>query len=142
MKRILYSALVSLTILAAMAAVVQAQWYRGNVKETLRRLEEDTDHFSKSLDDDLDHSALNGTRAEDEINGYVHDFEEATDKLKDRYEDQKYSPGLAREVLVRGRSINNFMRRHRQGERSMTDWVRVRQSLDRLAYAYRITWRW
>jgi len=142
MKRILYSALVSLTILAAMAAVVQAQWYRGNVKETLRRLEEDTDHFSKSLDDDLDHSALNGTRAEDEINGYVHDFEEATDKLKDRYEDQKYSPGLAREVLVRGRSINNFMRRHRLGERSMTDWVRVRQSLDRLAYAYRITWRW
>ena len=142
MKRILYSALMVLTIVAATSTVVQAQWYRGNLKETLRRLEEDSDHFSKSLDNDLDHSALNGTRAEDEINGYVHDFEEATDKLKDRFEDQKYSPGLAREVLVRGRSINSFMRRHRLGERSMTDWIRVRQSLDRLAYAYRISWRW
>jgi len=142
MKRILYSALMVLTILAAMSTVVQAQWYRGNPKETLRRLEEDTDHFSKSLDNDLDHSSLNGTRAEDEINGYVHDFEEATDKLKDRFEDQKYSPGLAREVLIRGRRINTFMRRNHLGERSMTDWVRVRQSLDRLAYAYRITWRW
>jgi hypothetical protein len=54
----------------------------------LKRLEEDTDRFSKSLDSALDRSVLNGTQAEDEINGYVHQFEEATDRLKDRYEDQ------------------------------------------------------
>jgi hypothetical protein len=56
------------------------------------------------------------------MNRYVHDFEEATDKLKDRHDDQKAAPMLAREVLVRGRSINQFMRRHRPGGRSMTDW--------------------
>jgi hypothetical protein len=61
---------------------------REDVKRILKRLEEDTDRYSKSLDSALDKSALNGTRAEDEINNYVHQFEEATDHLKDRYEDQ------------------------------------------------------
>jgi hypothetical protein len=64
--------------------------YRGNLRETLRRLEEDTDRFSKSLDYDLDHGPLNGTRREDEHQVCAWDFEEATDKLKDRHEDQKH----------------------------------------------------
>jgi len=132
----------TIVVMLGASAIATAQWYRGNLKETLRRLEEDTDRFTKSLDSDLDHSALNGTRAEDEINRYVHDFEEATDHLKSRFDDRQASPGLAREVLGRGRSIDGFMRRNRPGPRSMSDWVRVRQSLDRLANAYRISWRW
>ncbi len=122
--------------------MVQSQWYRGNLKDTLKRLEEDSDRFAKSLDSDLDHSSLNGTRAEDEINDYVHKFEEATDRLKDRYEDRGYAPNAAREVLARGRDIDNFMRRNRTGSRSESDWRRVRNSLGRLAYAYNISWRW
>ena len=112
------------------------------MKDILKRLEEDTDHFSKSLDSDLDHSALNGTPAEDEINRYVHEFEEATDHLKDKFDDQRYAPNLAREVLVRGRSIDGFMRRYKPRGRSLSDWARVRASLDRMAAAYRINWRW
>jgi len=142
MRRVLLFGISSIALTLSLATIVNAQWYRGNLKETLRRLEEDSDRFTKSLDSDLDHSALNGTRAEDEINRYVHDFEEATDHLKNRFDDREASPGLAREVLARGRSIDAFMRRNRPGPRSMSDWVRVRQSLDRLANAYRISWRW
>ena len=121
---------------------VSAQWYRGDLKNTLKRLEEDSDRFAKSLDSDLDHSSINGTRLEDEINGYVHRFEEATDRLKDRYEDQGYAPGAAREVLERGREIDGFMRRHDVGYRSNSDWQRVRNSLAKLAWVYKISWRW
>jgi len=142
MKRILFVFLSTIVVMLGVSTIANAQWFRGNLKETLRRLEEDTDRFTKSLDSDLDRSALNGTRAEDEINRYVHQFEEATDHLKNRYDDREASPGLAREVLGRGRSIDGFMRRHRPGGRSMADWSRVRQSLDRLATAYRISWRW
>jgi len=117
MKRT-FCTLLSLSLILLTQSLVEAQWYRGNVRETLRRLEEDSDRFSKSLDYDLDHGPLNGTRAEDDINRYVHEFEEATDKLKDRYEDQKASPNLAREVMVRGRSVDSFMRRNRPGQRS------------------------
>lgn len=134
--------LVAASVIALSFPLVQAQWYRGNLKETLKRLEEDSDRFAKSLDSDLDRSSLNGTRAEDEINSYVHRFEEATDRLKDRYEDQGYAPNAAREVLTRGRDIDNFMRRNHTGGRSESDWRRVRSSLGRLARAYNISWRW
>jgi len=108
----------------------------------LKRLEEDSDHFAKMLDTDLDHGPLNGTPTEDEINRYVHEFEEATDHLKDKWDDQQAAPNLAREVLVRARTIDKFMRQHHPGPGSHSQWYRVRHSLDQVAYDYRIRWRW
>jgi hypothetical protein len=90
----------------------------------------------------INRSGSQTSSKEDEINGYVHQFEEATDHLKDRYEDRGSAPGYAREVLMRGRAIDRFMRRNRAGANSEADWRTVRQSLDRLAWAYRIQWRW
>ena len=66
----------------------------------------------------------------------------ATDRLRDRSEDQQYAPNLAREVLNRGRSINVFMRSNRLGGRAESDWARVRSDLNRLSNAYYINWRW
>ena len=117
-------------------------WYRGNVREIIRQLETDTDHFKSSLDSALDRSTLNGTRAEDEINQYVKEFESATDRLRDRSEDREYAPNAAREVLARGRSINVFMRNNRLGGRAESDWARVRNDLNRLSNAYYLNWRW
>jgi hypothetical protein len=142
MKKQIFAVMGALLIAFSLAIVAQAQWYRGNLKETLKQLEEDSDRFAKSLDNDLDHSRLNGTRREDEINAYVHEFEEATDRLKDRYEDRGTAPGLARAVLERGRAIDRFMRRNRTGGRSEEDWRQVRKSLDKLAWAYNLDWRW
>lgn len=143
MKRLGRSTLLVLAIVSlSVGAFAQRTWYRGNVRETIRQLETDTDRFKGSLDRALDHSRFNGTRAEDEINQYVKDFEAATDKLKDRSEDREYSPGLAREVLSRGRVINGFMRKNRlQGEAEI-DWSRVRTGLNRLANSYSIKWSW
>jgi len=113
-----------------------------NVRQIIRNLETDTDTFKGSLDRALDHSPLDGTRSEDEINEYVKQFEHATDKLKDKAEDQKYAPNLAREVLLRGRSINSFMRKHQLSQDAKNDWARVRNDLTLLAHGYRINWRW
>ena len=123
-------------------AFAQRVWYRGNVREIIRELESDTDRFKGSLDTALDHSRLNGSRAEDEINGYVKRFEESTDRLRDRAEDREHAPNLAREVLNRGRSINAFMRSHRLGGRAESDWAQVRTDLNRLSNSYYINWRW
>jgi hypothetical protein len=117
-------------------------WYRGNVREIIRDLETDTDRFKGSLDHALDRSSLNGSRTEDEINDYVKKFEEATDRLRDRAEDRQAAPGLVRQVLDRGRSINVFMRRNRLGGEAESDWARVRSDLSRLANAYYVNWRW
>lgn len=144
MKRVLsLTGLIAVLLtLSTSYSLAQRTWYRGDVRQIIRNLETDTDSFKKSLDHALDRSALNGTNAEDEINNCVKEFEHATDKLKDRAEDQQYSPNLAREVLVRGRSINTFMRRHRMGGDAENDWVRVRSDLTQLANSYYIKWRW
>ena len=115
---------------------------RTDVRQIIRNLETDSDTFKKSLDHALDRSPLDGTRTEDEINEYVKQFEHATDKLKDRAEDHRYAPNLAREVLVRGRSINTFMHRHQLGGDADNDWARVREDLTLLSHAYKIKWRW
>jgi hypothetical protein len=132
--------LLTLSIISALAQ--RTSVVRTNVREIIRNLETDTDTFKRSLDHALDRSPLDGTPSEDEINEYVKQFEHATDKLKDRAEDRKYAPNLAREVLVRGRSINTFMRKHQLGQNVDNDWARVRRDLTLLAHGYRINWRW
>lgn len=143
MKRsCMFVSVVLIIVLVSVAALAQRPWYRGNVRETIRQLESDTDRFKRSLDPALDASHLNGTRAEDEINRYVKEFEEATDRLRDRAEDRDFAPGAAREVLARGRSINVFMRTHRLRGAAEADWARVRNDLNRLANGYYIRWSW
>ena len=135
-------AMMVMNVTVSTLAQRQRAWYRGNVREIIRQLENDTDQFKGSLDSALDRSNLNGTRAEDEINEYVKRFEEATDRLRDRSEDREFAPNAAREVLTRGRSINVFMRTNRLGGRAESDWARVRNDLNRLSNAYYIGWRW
>ena len=144
MKRSLSIAAVSLLVLVCSAQYLYAQrpWYRGNVVEIIRKLESDTDQFKSSLDKALDRSRLNGSRAEDEINGFVKQFEAATDRLRDRAEDRESAPGAAREVLNRGRAINRFMATHQLGPAAEGDWAKVRNDLNALANAYYIRWRW
>lgn len=146
MKRlVVLIAFVSLTLgpfINTTTTMAQRRWYRGNVRNIVRNLERNTDRFKDSLDSALDRSTLNGTREEDEINRYVREFEEATDRLRDRTEDREFAPGAAREVLNRGRAINIFMRTHRLGAKAERDWAVVRGDLNRLANSYYISWRW
>jgi len=144
MKRILFLTVLAVIVLTVAGddTLAQRPWYRGNLREIIRNLETDTDRFKSSLDRALDDSRLDGTRAEDEINDYVKRFEEATDRLRDRAEDEKFSPGAAREVLNRGRVINVFMRTHRLRGDAEVDWARVRNDLNRLANGYYIKWKW
>ena len=101
-----------------------------DVRHLLKRLEDNADRFRSSLDHALDHSSLNGSRTEDEINSYVHSFEKATDRLKHDYEKHGSDPDNAREVLLRGRTIECFMRQHDLGIRAKGDWQVVRNDLD------------
>ena len=115
---------------------------REDVKEMLKRLEEDTNNFKKSLDSALDSSPLDGSKAEDEVNDYVDKFRDASKRLSERYEDRKYAAGDANEVLVRARRIDTFMRRHTLNTESQNDWQTVRNDLELLARTYSIRWKW
>jgi hypothetical protein len=112
------------------------------VKTLLDRIERDSETFRKSLDDALDKSRFNSTGAEDDINAFVKGFEEASDRLEDRFDKKQSAAGDAEEVLRRAARIDAFMRTHSLTPRAQEDWQKLRADLDEIAAAYSVEWRW
>ncbi|HET9713045.1 MAG TPA: hypothetical protein VFP64_14215, partial [Pyrinomonadaceae bacterium] len=126
-------------------AQVVGQPYRLSDKEVekiLHRIENQANKFRHSLDAALDRSRLNGTNREDDINAFIKNFDEQTKRLHDRFDDHKSVAADVEAVLNSAASIDQFMRRQHLNERAQNDWSTLRASLDDLAAAYNVTWRW
>jgi cytochrome c556 len=112
------------------------------VKALLERIEEAADRFRGSLKEALDKTRFDDTKAEDNINHFIKNFEQATDRLKDRFDKNQSAASDAEEVLTRAADIDRFMLRHSLKARAQEDWRRLRANLDELAQAYGVSWRW
>lgn len=126
-------------------AQVTGQPYRISDKEVeqiLKRSENQAKTFRHSLDAALDRSRINGTNREDDINAFIKNFDEQTKRLRDRFDDNKSVAADVEAVLNSAAAIDQFMRRQQLSERAQNDWTTLRGSLDRLAEAYNVTWRW
>jgi hypothetical protein len=109
------------------------------LRDSVRRLDNLSGDFQRHLDSALDHSRYDDSRREDRINEVSRDFHNATDNLKDRYDDGKNinrSSGEARRVLQLGSVLNAFMARNQIDGRVESDWSRIRQELNVVASAY------
>jgi cytochrome c556 len=141
----IFVVIVALAIMGLPAVVSAQHPYRLNekqVKSLLQRLESDSDRFRQSVDDALDKSPIDGSRAEDNINQLMQDFHQATDRLKDRFDDNQAAAGSVEEVLQRSVAIDNFLWRHPMTPRVKNDWQQVRGDLNQLARAYHVAWGW
>jgi hypothetical protein len=112
------------------------------VEQILKRIENQSNNFRHSLDASLDRSRLNGTNREDDINSFMKNFEEQTKRLRDRFDDHKSVAADVEAVLNGAASIDQFVYRQRLNERAQNDWSTLRASLDDLARAYNVAWRW
>lgn len=136
-----------LILLASFAVVAQAQDapYRlsdNEVKKLMAQLKKDTGRFRKSFDSSLDRSRLNGSNREDDINRFLKNYEDATERLYSRFKDNKSVGADVEAVLDGAAEIDRFMTRRLASERAERDWAAVRQDLRRLAEAYNVSWRW
>ena len=141
------TAIAGLLILAAFCVTANGQGapYRltdKQVKKLIDQLRKDTGKFRKSLDSSLDKSRLDGTNREDDINEFLKDYESATERLYERFKDNKSVSGDVEAVLDGAIRIDNFMTRQSLRGRAERDWGKVRQDLRQLAEAYNVTWRW
>lgn len=134
-----------LAVAAPARAQVVGQPYRLSDKEVekiLHRIENQSNNFRRSLDAALDRSRLNGTNREDDINSFIKNFDEQTKRLHDRFDDNKSVAADVEAVLNSAAAIDQFVHRQRLSERAQNDWSTLRASLDDLAQAYNVVWRW
>lgn len=135
-----------LLIVCSWGSAVQAQQpYRVSdrqISDLLRRLETNSERFRNSLDSSLDRSRRDGTRAEDDINAFVRDFDNAVEQLRQRFNDRRSVAADVGTVLEKAAVIDNFMGRSPAVARSENDWSLVKTDLDALASAYGVSWQW
>ncbi|HEY0761344.1 MAG TPA: hypothetical protein VGD61_03145 [Pyrinomonadaceae bacterium] len=136
-----------LMLVTVFSVVARAQDtpYRLNdkqVKKVMAQLKKDTGRFRKSFDSSLDRSRLNGTHREDDINRFLKNYEDATERLYSRFKDNKSVGADVEAVLDGAAEIDRFMERRLASERAQRDWSAVRQDLRQLADAYNVSWRW
>jgi hypothetical protein len=114
-----------------------------DIKNLCQHIEDMADKYKLTLDAALDNSALNNTSAEDEINAVNSDFRKATRRLEDNRKNDS-APQDAKEVLVRGKRINDFLEKHsaKLTPDVQSAWGAVRTDLDRLARLYNVSWQW
>ena len=114
---------------------------KGDVDRIIKRVEDSSDKFKKEFDKALDHSRLNGTNREDQLNQDAKDLEHATDDLRkqfdrtDKWIDNKEQ---VRTCLSLASKINVAMRNRRLGPKVESRWNGLRYDLNTLADVYNL----
>jgi len=148
MKKIITSSMIAifamfLIVLSADVANAQPRWARGRqrnaVNQTIRRLETETDRFSREINRSMDNSRMNGKR-EDRIEDRVRDLENATDELRREFDRRGDTWWETREnvskVVNAARTVNRLMRDRRLNNLSGNSWQRVQREVNALAGYY------
>lgn len=143
-------AAVALFMLAAVSTTTQAQMRRGypsnyyakaQVERIIRRVENQSDRFVRSFDRSLDHSRIDGTWREDNLNERARQLENALDSLRrefdrtDRYQDTRMQVS---HVLNTAESVNTAVRRRRLRNNTERLWAQLRSELNTLASVYNL----
>ena len=112
------------------------------LRSLFTRIENKTDNFKKQLDSALDSSKLNNTNREDNLLAYVSEFENSTDRLKQKFESRESVASDVSDVLTRAAYIDQFMSRNQLSRPAENQWASLRYDLNTLATYYRVSWNW
>lgn len=131
--------------IAADTTHAQTRAYRVSdrqVQTLITRIEVRTDSFKDALNRALDRSRLNNSNTEDNVIAFVEDFERATDRLRENFDDRRSVSADVEEILSRAAAINDFMRRNRLNAASQREWTNIRTDLNTLAQYYNVRSNW
>ena len=108
------------------------------LRDSVQRLDRLSKDFERDIDRALDHSRVNGSNREDQINDQVHQFRDAVGDLKSRVgngRDLNRSSNEARRVLNEANDIDRFARRGFDG-RTGSQWSQIQQELRYISNVY------
>lgn len=111
------------------------------LKDSINRLDKLSKEFEKDLDRALDHSRVNGTRREDNVNAQGHDFRRAVSNLKSNFgngRDLNRSRDEAARVLDEARQFDRIGRGRGIDNEVASDWSQIQRELQVISDAYGI----
>ncbi len=109
------------------------------VKDSIQRLDRLAKDFERDLDRSLDHSRVNNTRREDQINAQGHDFRRAVGNLKSNFgngRDLNRSRDEAQRVLDEARQFDRIGRMRGGNNQIAGEWSQIQRELHIIADAY------
>lgn len=145
MRKISSTILVLVLTLLWATAVIEAQTPRATnrqIQTLLDRIETKTDIYKTEVDTRLNQNRRTNRNIDESITGYISDFENATDSLKNNFVGRRANSEQVNDVLNRAWNIDDFMKRNRLGASAENQWRSLRTDLDTLAGYYTVSWNW
>lgn len=142
-KTLLSLAAVLIVLFAADTSNAQTRRMRGvskqQIEDSLKRIEEKTDHFSNQLNKSLDRSRLDGGKTEDHIADRAKDLENASDELRREFDfddTRGETRANVRKVLTTATAVNRIMNRRNFSRQAENSWINLRVEINSLARFY------
>jgi len=113
------------------------------LRDSVQQLDRLAKDFESDMDRALDHSRVDGTRREDEINSVVHDFRRAVGNLKSRVgngRDLDRSMNEAERVLQLADQVDRYGAR-RLDSRTSSEWSQIQSELRTISDVYGLNYR-
>ncbi|MDT7540729.1 MAG: hypothetical protein QOE33_633 [Acidobacteriota bacterium] len=102
------------------------------LRDVAQRIKDRSHNLESDVNRALDHSRVNGSRREDNINADVQEFRRAADRFKDRVgngNDPNRASNEAQALLSLSSRVDNELSRLRLDSRSYSDWSEINQDL-------------
>ena len=113
------------------------------LRDSVQQLDRLSKDFENDMDRALDHSRVDGTRREDEINNVVKDFRRAVGNLKSRVGDGRdldRSVNEAERVLQLADQVDRYGAR-RLDSRTSSEWSQIQSELRTISDVYGLNYR-
>ena len=134
--------LVSALSLWSMPALAQARPERlsdKDVKTLIDQVDEGRDKFEGNLDGQFKASTVRGPNGDVKVSGALQDYQDNTQKLKDRFTPDYAADAEVLTVLRQSTAIDRFMQGSPTSMKGRSEWDRQAANIKRLAQAYGTT---
>ncbi len=149
-------AIFAFSLLVSLPTVASAQWggnnrnrdddnygrnngyYGGQLKNTIKRLKNDSKDFERFLDRELDNSRLNGRDREDYLNKLADKFKDAANDLEDDFDSRNMNrtSRQAQNVINLANQLDRELRRVRLSYQVENYWNNIRRQVNEISNAY------
>ncbi len=114
----------------------------GELNQLIRRIENGGNRFQASLADAFDRSRYDQTTSESNVNDAVRDFKNATEQLRNRFDNRQPVNDDVQHLIEHAAPIDRFMHTSQLTPGAQNDWSTLRGDLNTLAGAYNIAANW